>query len=1025
MGNLFKRNLIIGLALIILNGIIWGAISAQERAALIAFYNANDGDHWHYSGGWKGNQNEPDGFSRIGSEGSWFGISVVGDTVVQISICCETRINQIPPEFVNLSNLESLYLEEDGFTGAIPLPVYGLKKLKTLYLRGNQFESIPSGIANLTNLEILSLDVNKISRIPPELGSLSALQQLHLGANNISGAIPGELGNLTSLTVLDLWKNHLSGNIPPELGNLPQLVSLTLSSNELTGTIPPQLGKYVKNLDLSGNRLSGTIPPEILYSTNGRFYLSLSGNNLSGAIPPAPETGTLPNWILSLSDNNLSGEIPPSFFSHADFDGESNLDLSHNQLSGNLPPEIENLKYLSYLNFSDNNLSGSLPKEIGKLVFIESADFSRNKFSGVIPNELFDCPWLYEINLKSNMFSGEFPAKIVNKTIYALDIGYNALISTNPQVRAKLGTHDPDWAQTQTVLPTNIKATVTSPDSIRVSWTPILYTADPGGYMVYYCTSPTGSWINAGRTADKSASYYDVTGLIPGTTYYFMVRTITDIHPNNKSEVVTGFSNKVSAATPAVSPALSINRTQFYFSGIIGKTNPASQSFVVSNSGGGILNWTATTDQTWLHITPSSGIAGSDVTVSVDVAGLSAGTYHGVVTVTAPGVAHSPQTVQVQLIVKSASEDQPPFGYIETPVSGSTVSGSIPVTGWALDDTGISSVKIFRDPVEGESGDWVYIGDGSFVEGARPDVEAAYPEYPMAYKAGWGYMLLTNFLPGQGNGTIVLHAVAYDLFGNRATLGRSTIICDNAHAVKPFGAIDTPTQGGTASGKEFVNFGWALTPLPNTIPVDGSTMKVWIDGKTVGHPGYNQYREDVAALFPGLNNSNGAGGYCYIDTRGYINGMHTISWSVTDDAGNEDGIGSRYFMVRNSQSGRSAVLSRRLLSVNTFEESNESKNSIQVKKGYSEDTELVELSPDENGNVFVEIRELEPVEIRVMPGIQWKSVLPIGATWEEETGIFYWLPGPGFIGTYIMEFTQPENGELKTRKVILRVIPKF
>ncbi len=90
-----------------------------------------------------------------------------------------------------------------------------------------------------------------------------------------------------------------------------------------------------------------------------------------------------------------------------------------------------------------------------------------------------------------------------------------------------------------------------------------------------------------------------------------------------------------------------------------------------------------------------------------------------------------------------------------------------------------------------------------------------------------------------------------------------------------------------------------LTPQPNTIPTDGSTIMVYIDGVPVGHPTYNQFRGDVAALFPGLNNSDGAVGYFMIDRTTLSNGVHTISWGVTDNAGNAEGIGSRYFTVLN------------------------------------------------------------------------------------------------------------------------------
>ena len=154
-------------------------------------------------------------------------------------------------------------------------------------------------------------------------------------------------------------------------------------------------------------------------------------------------------------------------------------------------------------------------------------------------------------------------------------------------------------------------------------------------------------------------------------------------------------------------------------------------------------------------------------------------------------------------------------------------------------------------------------------EGARPDVARQHPDYPHNTQAGWGYMMLTNFLPNGGNGTYIIEAVATDYEGKQTSLGTKTIYCDNANAVKPFGALDEPTQGGTASGSAFVNWGWALTPQPNSIPSDGSTINVYVDGVYQGHPTYNQYRQDIADLFPGYMNSNGAVGYFNLDTTAY------------------------------------------------------------------------------------------------------------------------------------------------------------
>ncbi len=111
------------------------------------------------------------------------------------------------------------------------------------------------------------------------------------------------------------------------------------------------------------------------------------------------------------------------------------------------------------------------------------------------------------------------------------------------------------------------------------------------------------------------------------------------------------------------------------------------------------------------------------------------------------------------------------------------------------------------------------------VADARTDVEALFPTLPFQYRAGWGYMLLTNFLPSgtgstaPGNGTFSLHAIAHNAAGNSLDLGTRTITVDNAHASKPFGTIDTPAQGATISGNAYVNFGWALTQNPYAIPI--------------------------------------------------------------------------------------------------------------------------------------------------------------------------------------------------------------
>ena len=258
-------------------------------------------------------------------------------------------------------------------------------------------------------------------------------------------------------------------------------------------------------------------------------------------------------------------------------------------------------------------------------------------------------------------------------------------------------------------------------------------------------------------------------------------------------------------------PAIAMSRQSLDFGAVEGGVKTADQQFRITNSGSGTLDWTVADDAAWLTCAPAAGTGNAAVTVSVNpaglAAGLTAGNYTGTITISAAGAANSPQTITVYLTVKAVGTTLAPFGEFSTPVDGTAgVTGAIPVTGWVVDDIEVVRVDVKRDPVAGDPtgaigpDGLVYVGDGLFVEGARPDIEIGYPGYPMNYKAGWGYMLLTNFLPAQGNGTYKLHAFAADKEGNYALLGSKTIVCDNAHATKPFGTIDTPTQGGTAAG---------------------------------------------------------------------------------------------------------------------------------------------------------------------------------------------------------------------------------
>ena len=132
------------------------ATCAGQRDALVALYNATDGDNWRGKDNWLSDH----------PVDNWFGV----------------------------------YAGNNGC-------IYGLS------LRENQLSGrIPSELGKLTNLERLDLYENRLSgEIPPELGNLVSLTALYLRVNQLSGEIPPELGNLADLESLDLRVNLLTG----------------------------------------------------------------------------------------------------------------------------------------------------------------------------------------------------------------------------------------------------------------------------------------------------------------------------------------------------------------------------------------------------------------------------------------------------------------------------------------------------------------------------------------------------------------------------------------------------------------------------------------------------------------------------------------------------------------------------------------------------------------------------------------------------------------------------------------------
>ena len=405
-----------------------------DRDALIALYNATDGDNWTVS--WDLNADIS----------TWAGITLNTEGRVRTLILDSRNLTgEIPNEIGNLTELEWMDLGRNNLTGEIPEQFGNLLKLERLNLRTNQLTgNVPSELGNLSNLEILLLNSNNLTgALPIDLGNLSSIQQMDFTLNQLSGPIPVFLGNLTSLSYLSLYGNQLTGTIPQELGNLTNLKNLVLGNNDLTGEIPSQIYNLTELLELNlfSTNITGTIPTEIGNLTK-LVFLRLGDTQMSGSIPP--EIGYLTQLEdLALFRSNFSGPLPQEIGNLTKLE---KLRLNNNNFSGSIPSSIGNLTLLKEIGLRENNLSGSLPSEIGNLTSLENFYLSNNQISGSIPASIGNLSSIKTLWFDSNNFSGSIPPEIGNLTqLELLILNTNELTGTIPSEMgnmSSLGTAD-------------------------------------------------------------------------------------------------------------------------------------------------------------------------------------------------------------------------------------------------------------------------------------------------------------------------------------------------------------------------------------------------------------------------------------------------------------------------------------------------------------------------------------------------------------------------------------------------------
>lgn len=155
--------------------------------------------------------------------------------------------------------------------------------------------------------------------------------------------------------------------------------------------------------------------------------------------------------------------------------------------------------------------------------------------------------------------------------------------------------------------------------------------------------------IAAGQTATftTTASF---AGLTAGT--YSGAATISG------GGIVKQIPVSLALSGSTATPSIRLTPTSLTLSGTAGGTNPAPQTFTLTNPTGGTLTWTAGDNASWLTLSAVSGTTTTEVdtiSATANLTALAAGSYSATITVTGTAATNSPQTIPVSLTV---SENQ-------------------------------------------------------------------------------------------------------------------------------------------------------------------------------------------------------------------------------------------------------------------------------------------------------------------------------------------------------------------------------
>lgn len=202
-----------------------------------------------------------------------------------------------PSDVISLTNLIELDLGDNEFTGSIPSNIGStLTNLVSLDVSFNQLSgAIPTSVGNLVGLETLFLENNAFTGTVPDLTALFALETLELHDNQLEDL--SDLSALTALSTLDVSNNRfhfddlepnatISGIVysPQQSLDTPQDVEVAVGDAvNLTVPVGGNSNDYTWEKDGAQFSTSNELSiPIVSFSDGGAYQLSVTNANVPG-----------------------------------------------------------------------------------------------------------------------------------------------------------------------------------------------------------------------------------------------------------------------------------------------------------------------------------------------------------------------------------------------------------------------------------------------------------------------------------------------------------------------------------------------------------------------------------------------------------------------------------------------------------------------------------------------------------------------------------------------------------------------